>query len=130
MCSNNRINYQIKATHQHRWTLRFWGWNPMWEKPLMLSSLPSFFIIMKNFLELSTNVDSYQHAGIHLRKSTTFSQFPSPTRMELQVFKFVYWHPPEGRFYHLIWFTKYHWKEASNILLKAPTLNTFVDHIS
>ena len=48
------------------------------------------FIIKKNFLQSCSGADSYQHAGTHLHKATTFSRSPTPTRRELQPPDLVY----------------------------------------
>jgi hypothetical protein len=62
-------------------------------KPPLLSSLSSF-INKKIFLQSCTGADSYQYAGTHLQKATTFSRFPAPTGRELQ--------PPPAALLHLL----------------------------
>ena len=53
-------------------------------KAPLTSSLSSIFYYTENILQQCTGADSYQHAGTHLQKATTFSHLPASPGRELQ----------------------------------------------
>ena len=99
-------------------------------KPPLPSSQSSIFYYKENIVQPCTGADSYQHAGTHLQKATTFSRLPASPGRELQPPALVYQPLLEGSYYPLLSFTSYHWKGATTPSLKASTLSTTMDHVS
>ena len=99
-------------------------------KPPLPVSRPSIFYYRENILQPCTGADSYQHAGTHLQKATTFSRLPASPGRELQPPSLVYQPLLEGSYYPLLSFTSCHWKGATTPSLKASTLSTIADHVS
>ena len=84
----------------------------------------------ENFLQPCTSANSYQHAGTHLQKATTFSRLSASPGRELQPPVLVYQPLLEGSYDPLLSFTSLSWKGATTPWLKASTLSTTADHVS
>ena len=109
---------------------RILGANPSREKTTAVVVSVFNIYYKENILQQCAGVDSYQYAGTHLQKATTFSCLPASPGRELQPPALVYQPLLEGSYYPLLSFTNYHWKGATTPSLKASTLSTTVDHVS
>ena len=96
MCSKNRISQHTQASHMNT---RILGGNPIREKTT--AAVVSVFNIYynENILQLCTGADSYQYAGTHLQKATTFSHLPASPGRELQTPTLIYQPLLEGSYY-------------------------------
>ena len=89
-------------------------------KPPLSSSLSSIFYYKENILQPCTGADSYQHAGTHLHKATTFSRLPASPGREPQPPALVYQPLLEGSHYPLLSFTSLSWKGATTHCSRLP----------
>ena len=77
---------------------RILGGNPIQEKTTAVAISIFNIYYKENFLQPFTGADSYQHAGTHLQKATTFSPLPASPGRELQPPVLVYQPLLEGSY--------------------------------
>ena len=95
MCSKNRISQHTQESHMNT---RILGGNPIREKTTAAVISVFNFYYKENFLQPCTGADSYQHAGTHLQKATTFSRLPASPGRELRPPALIYQPLLEGSY--------------------------------
>ena len=98
-CRKNRV---IITHNQSHMNTRIFRWKPNLGENHCCRHLSLQTLLLRKLLTTCTGADSYQHAGTHLQKATTFSRLLAFPGREQQPPALVYQPLLEGSYYPLI----------------------------